>query len=303
VTRPIDALGEEVRRVRAGALDSTIKVEDPPELAALARDVDAMRARIREQLVESERSRQAVEQSAAVVLTLRSELEPVVGEIPDGWTVAGRLRAAEGVVAGDCYDLFSTRDGHIGLIVVDIAGHGATEGILALRCKEMLRTSLTSGEAPGDALATTAEILGHMGDEVFLTAFVAVIDTDEGRIRYANAGHPPAFVLGDGGVTELEPTGPLVGLLSPGWGTADAVVGPGENLCAYTDGLIETRNHEQEFFGPDRLVELLRGARCEEAGAVVTRCIDEVEQFSPEGLRDDATIVVLCRSDESATKV
>ena len=27
------------------------------------------------------------------------------------------------------------------------------------------------------------------------------------------------------------------------------------------------------------------------------RCIDEVELFSPDGLRDDATIVVLCRSE------
>jgi serine phosphatase RsbU (regulator of sigma subunit)/CHASE3 domain sensor protein len=297
VTRPIDALAHEVRRVRAGALDSPINIAGPPELSSLALDVDAMRGRIRQQLVEAERSRQAVEQSAAVVLTLRSELEPVVGDLPDGWSVAGRLRAAEGVVAGDCYDLFTTRDGSIALVVVDIAGHGATEGILALRCKEMLRTAITSGDAPGVALDTTAEILGDMGDEVFLTAFVAVIDTADGRVRFANAGHPPAYVVGADDVTPLEPTGPLVGLLAPGWTTEEVVVQPGDNLCAYTDGLIETRNVLKEFFGPERLVDLLKGARCDEAPAVVKRCIDEVELFSPDGLRDDATIVVLCRSE------
>jgi serine phosphatase RsbU (regulator of sigma subunit)/CHASE3 domain sensor protein len=295
VTRPIDRLGDEVRRVRAGALDSPIRIEGPPELAALALDVDAMRGRIRHQLVESERSRQAVEQSAAVVLTLRSELEPTVGELPAGWTVAGRLRAAEGVVAGDCYDLFTTRSGDVALVVVDIAGHGATEGILALRCKEMLRTALTSGAAPGDALETTAEVLGDMGEEVFLTAFVAVIDVRDGRVAYANAGHPPAYVVGADSAIPLEPTGPLVGLLAPGWSTASAALAPGDNLCAYTDGLIETRNSDNEFFGPQRLVELLQGARCDEAQSVVKRCIDEVELFSPDGLRDDATIVVLCR--------
>jgi serine phosphatase RsbU (regulator of sigma subunit)/CHASE3 domain sensor protein len=296
ITRPIDGLADEVRRVRAGALDSPIQIAGPPELASLALDVDAMRGRIRQQLVESERSRQAVEQSAAVVLTLRSELEPVVGNLAEGWTVAGRLRAAEGVVAGDCYDLFTTRDDNIALVVVDIAGHGATEGILALRCKEMLRTALTSGAAPGAALDTTAEVLGNLGDEVFLTAFVAVIDTADGRVRYANAGHPPAFVIGDHDVVSLEPTGPLVGLLAPGWATAESRIGPGANLCAYTDGVIETRSPDNEFFGPERLVELLQGARCDEAPAVVKRCIDEVELFSPAGLRDDVTIVVLCRA-------
>jgi CHASE3 domain sensor protein len=296
VTVPIDALSDEVRRVRGGALDSPIRITGPPELAALAGDVDSMRSRIRQQLVESERSRQAVEQSAAVVLTLRSELEPDVGAVPDGWTVAGTLRAAEGVVAGDCYDLFVTRQGDIALIVVDIAGHGATEGILALRCKEVLRTSLMSGAEPGDALSTTAELLGDMGDEVFLTAFVAVIDTADGRVRYANAGHPPAILVGADDTTELGPTGPLVGLLVPGWSTAETVIRPGDNLCAYTDGLTETRNGDNEFFGPDRLVELLQGSRCDQAPAVVKRCIDEVELFSPDGLRDDATIVVLCRT-------
>jgi sigma-B regulation protein RsbU (phosphoserine phosphatase) len=295
VTRPIDRLADGVRRVRAGALDAPIPIEGPPELAALSRDVDAMRGRIRQQLVESERSRLAVEQSAAVVLTLRAELEPVVRELAEGWSVAGRLRAAEGVVAGDCYDLFTTRDGHVALVVVDIAGHGATEGILALRCKEMLRTALTSGSAPGDALSTTAEVLGDMGDEVFLTAFVAVIDTTDGRVRYANAGHPPAYVVRDSEVVPLEPTGPLVGLLAPGWETASVSLEAGDNLCAYTDGIIETRNIDKEFFGPERLVELLQGARCDEAQAVVKRCIDEVELFAPDGLNDDATIVVLCR--------
>ncbi len=297
VTRPVDSLANEVRRVRAGSLDSPIRVTGPPELASLASDIDAMRGRIRQQLVESERSRQAVEQSAAVVLTLRSELEPALGEIPDGWTIAARLRAAEGVVAGDCYDLFTTRDRRVALVVVDIAGHGATEGILALRCKEMLRTALTSGAEAGRALDTTAEILGDMGDEVFLTAFVAVIDPDDGRVRYANAGHPPAYIVSEHDVVALAPTGPLVGLLTPGWTTAEAVVPRGANLCAYTDGLIETRNADREFFGSDRLIALLQGARCDEAPAVVKRCIDEVEHFSPVGLLDDATIVVLCRAD------
>jgi serine phosphatase RsbU (regulator of sigma subunit)/CHASE3 domain sensor protein len=297
VTRPVERLAEEVRRVRTGALDSPIEIPGPPELASLALDIDAMRGRIRQQLVESERSREAVEQSAAVVLTLRSELEPVLGDLPDGWSMAARLRAAEGVVAGDCYDLFTTRDGRLALVVVDIAGHGATEGILALRCKEMLRTALTSGAEPGHALGTTAEILGDMGDEVFLTAFVAVIDPVDGHVRYANAGHPPAYIVGIDHDVALEPTGPLVGLLSPGWATADAEVHPGGNLCAFTDGVIETRNAANDFFGPDRLVDLLRSARCDEADAVVKRCMDEVELFSPAGLHDDATIVVLCRAE------
>ena len=186
-------------------------------------------------------------------------------------------------------------------MVVDIAGHGSTEGILALRCKELLRASLAAGVSPGDAIGATAGQLGDMGEEVFLTAFVAVVDTTSGRVRYANAGHPPAYVCGDDGDIELGPTGPLVGLLDhEQWGTGEVSMTTGDNLCAYTDGLIEVRNTAREFFGPERLLELIRGARCEEAPIAVKRVLDEVELFAPARLHDDATIVVLCRAEAGA---
>jgi sigma-B regulation protein RsbU (phosphoserine phosphatase) len=297
VTRPLSDLGEQVRRTRAGETRGAISVTGPPEIAALAEDVDAMRSRIEEQRTQAQRSRVAVEQSAAVLLTLRAHLEPDVGPLPRGWTLAAQLRAAVGVVAGDTYDIVYIDNDRVGLVVVDIAGHGAAEGILALRCKELLRASLSIGLEPGETIVAAADQLGELGEEVFLTAFVAVIDTRDGRVSYANAGHPPAFVATEESCVELGPTGPLVGLLPTGWQTAEAVIGSGDTLCVYTDGLIEVRGSAKEFFGSERLVDLVRGARCDEADAVVKRCLDEVQTFAPGGLSDDATIVVVCRPD------
>jgi serine phosphatase RsbU (regulator of sigma subunit) len=143
----------------------------------------------------------------------------------------------------------------------------------------------------------TSEQLGEMGPEVFRTAFVAVVDTNDGRVTYANAGHPPAFICSESGDTDLEPTGPLVGLLGSGWGTAEARMEPGANLCVYTDGVIEIRSSDREFFGPDRLRALVRGSRFDEAPAIVKLCLDEAELFAAGRMQDDATIVVLCRPE------
>ncbi len=88
-----------------------------------------------------------------------------------------------------------------------------------------------------------------MGGEVFLTAFVAVIDTADGRVRYANAGHPPALSSPTATRSSSARPGRSSGCSRPGWTTAEAVIAPGDNLCAYTDGVIETRNAENEFFG------------------------------------------------------
>jgi sigma-B regulation protein RsbU (phosphoserine phosphatase) len=136
-----------------------------------------------------------------------------------------------------------------------------------------------------------------MGPEVFLTTFVAVVHTSDGSVFFANAGHPPAFICTEEAHVDLEPTGPLVGLLGSEWGTAAATIGPGDNLCVYTDGLIEIRNAERAFFGPDRVRELVRGSRCEQAAAIVQRCLDEAELFAAGRMSDDVTLVVLCRPD------
>ena len=72
---------------------------------------------------------------------------------------------------------------------------------------------------------------------------------------------------------------------------------PGDNLCVYTDGLIEIRNVEQEFFGPERLRAPIRGSPCDQAPAVVKRCLDEAQLFAAGRMHDDATIVVLCRPE------
>jgi serine phosphatase RsbU (regulator of sigma subunit) len=60
---------------------------------------------------------------------------------------------------------------------------------------------------------------------------------------------------------------------------------------------VRSTSSGSRFVGPERLVDVVQGARCDEAPAVVKRCLDEVEAFAPDGLRDDATIVVVCRPD------
>ena len=134
VTRPIERLSRAVRNARAGRV-GVIAPQGPPEIADLARDVDAMRLQMNRALFDAVRARETIEQSASVVLQLRSELATGVDELPDGWTVAAQLHPAEGVVAGDCYDVINLRPSGLGLVVVDISGHGAVSGILALRCK------------------------------------------------------------------------------------------------------------------------------------------------------------------------
>jgi serine phosphatase RsbU (regulator of sigma subunit) len=139
------------------------------------------------------------------------------------------------------------------------------------------------------------EQLDDLGEETFLSAFVAVADLATGGLRYANAGHPPALLCLPDEAIELTPTGPIVGPVDGSWRTAHTQLGVGDTLAIYTDGLVEVRNDRREEFGVDRLVELVCGASCDEAEVIVKRALDEVGQFAGSRQRDDATIVLLCR--------
>jgi serine phosphatase RsbU (regulator of sigma subunit) len=294
VTRPLDRVGRAVRSARAGKV-GIVPPHGPPEIADLARDVDTMRLQMNRALYDALRARETIEQSASIVLMLRSELAADVEDLPDGWTVAAQLQPAEGIVAGDCYDVIELSPSSLGLVVVDISGHGAISGILALRCRELLRAGLRDGLEPGEAVGWAAEQLDDLGDESFLTAFVGVVDLPTGEIRYASAGHPPALLCSQTHALELDPTGPIVGPLSGPWSTADAGMEPSDTLAIYTDGLIEVRNDQREEFGVERLTDLVCESSCDEADAVAKRCIDDITAFAPGRLRDDVTVVLLCR--------
>ena len=294
VTRPLERLARAVRSARAGRV-GVIAPQGPPEIADLARDVDAMRLQMNRALYDAVRARETIEQSASVVLQLRSELATGVEELPDGWTVAAQLQAAEGLVAGDCYDVIQLPHSRLGLVVVDISGHGAVSGILALRCKELLRAGLRDGFEPDEAVLWASEQLDDLAEETFLTAFLAVIDLKTGDVTYANAGHPPALLCSPSHAAELAPTGPIVGPFAGPWQNASAGLDPGDTLAVYTDGLIEVRNAAGKEFGLQRLTDLVCGAAPDDAEAIVKRCVDDVTSFAPGRLRDDVTIALLCR--------
>lgn len=302
VARPMDRMLAAVRNITAGDLSSNVRVGGASDVAEVGASIDAMRLTMADRLAEAqrlreiaERAREAIEQSATVTLQLRSELANELGSFPPGWTAAANLLPATGYVAGDCYDVTLVSPHVLGIIVIDIAGHGAPQAIMALRCKEILRAALRMRLEPGEALGLLSEQVGDLYP-AFVTAFVGLVDTSTGTCRYANAGHPPALLADhDNTVHELDPTGPLLGVFSSSWTTATTQMGPGAKLAVYTDGLTEARDDADVFYGMERFVELVVTLPCKVAETVIKTCFDDLHVFRPSRLTDDVTVVLVCR--------
>jgi serine phosphatase RsbU (regulator of sigma subunit)/CHASE3 domain sensor protein len=291
LTRPVAELSAQVRLVATGRLGQEIVGSGPAELARLGDDVEVMRRRILEELQESRRAFEGLEQNAPLVTSLRSELMGAAVTLPTGVRMAARFEPAEGVLAGDWLEAIRLDEDRIGVIVVDVSGHGPEAGLRALLLKHLLVPALNLELDPADALHWVAGQIGET-DEWFATCVIFEVDATTGRCLYANAGHPPVMLVGRHGVQELWPTGPLFSDL-PGarWETEQTTLEEDDILVVYTDGITEARNAAGEEFGEERLAACLTAAQGSDIDEIADRVMQTVHEFAGR-LSDDATLVL-----------
>ncbi len=291
INEPVEQLAGETRVLAAGELDRPVGALGPPELASLGRDVEGLRRRLRDESDELRQLRQSLMERTPLQALLRSELEPTTGS--RDVTVAGRLFPAEGVLAGDWYDVWPRPGGGVTAALVDIAGHGSVAGLFALKIKYLLTPAMRWGLAPGEALAWTAAECGGT-EEQFATGIVVELDPASGVCRYANAGHPSGLLFGEDGVEELAPTGPLLCSLPGTWRTATIPVHPGDLIVLTTDGVVEARLPDGSEFGTEGIVEVVgRHGRDVPPDDVAESLVSALRERCRLPLVDDATVVVV----------
>lgn len=227
-----------------------------------------------------------------------------------GVTVAGALEPAY-EVAGDTLD-YAVDAGHALAAVFDAMGHGLGSSQLAAVAVAGYRNARRSGLG---LLATTKAVhdalQGAFGGAVFTTGVLADLDTETGLLSWVNAGHPHPLLLRDNRLVKTLtcPPAPPLGLrLSRDARPSDFVVcqerlEPGDHVLLYTDGVTDARSPEGEFFGEQRLADLLTrnlaaGLPVPETMRRVVRALLEHQQAQ---LTDDATLLLLqWRGDRSA---
>ena len=114
-------------------------------------------------------------------------------------------------------------------------------------------------------------------------------------VTLACGGHPPPFLItAAGGAETVGTPGPLLGAFDGGvWEERHMVLGGGEALVFYTDGVTDTRGEDGELFGQDRLNELLDGVAALDADEVASRIDEALQAFERGQQRDDVALLVL----------
>ena len=217
---------------------------------------------------------------------------------PAGYKLSAFLDQC-GVVGGDMYDVIRLANDDTAIMIGDAVGHGIGATILMSYMLASYRTQCYQEDfKPCKVVSVISHLLYHHTDpSQFTTAFIAILESGSGRVRYSNAGHnSPIIVRVDGSVERLDATGTLIGIMDNlHWSENVVCLSKGDLLFLFTDGLIETRQGE-ELFGEERLIQLLLAARNETPEQTIRLVEDEVMRFAGNGTReDDTTMIALKR--------
>ncbi len=244
-------------------------------------------------------TQQRIDREIGLAKIVQEALVPVGTLATGDVTVASRMTPAR-ELGGDFVDMRQREQHELFVAVCDVSG----KGVAAALFMAVAQAALTSAAAANRDVRDIAEDANRrlctsnpLG--MFVTAFIGRLDTISGRLEYVCAGHePPITVRSDGALRKLEGTGAIPFGLEPGeqYRKREHRMQPGETIVAYTDGVTDACNRNEEAFGERRLEELATQTRADPPERVLTQLWTATEVFSgPTAATDDKTCMVVRR--------
>ena len=252
-------------------------------------------AHLHRQALEKERLERELELAADIQRRLLPEVVPQV----EGVELAGWSRPARHV-GGDYYNLMSLPGGRVGAVLADVSGKGMPAALMVSTVHSALRLLLERSEIGPELVARLNQhIVDSSAPNKFITLLLAELDPVRDEMQYVNAGHNPGLLLhSNGEVAELAPSGFPLGLFGgSSYEAASLPMAPGDLLCVYSDGVTECGSPDNQEFGAERLIDLLRPLADRPLTEIVQAVDDAVTRFAQgQSQADDQTLVLLRRT-------
>jgi|GEM_PF-1644648 len=300
ITRPVEILADGARVIGEGNLDYEFADLGTDEMGMLATTFNGMIVRLKEYM-------EAVARSAADKQRLESELEVArdiqLGMLPQqidcpGYDITGMMVPAK-EVGGDFYDFFMLNEEKLCFVVADVSGKGVGAALFMTVAKMVLKTAAQAHNTTVDELLSTANNLLCQENpaELFVTAYVGIMDINSGEIAYACAGHNPPVIVHPDGSSEfvpVKPKLPLAAMEGIQYPIMYTQLQTGETLVLYTDGVTEATNLDEELYGDARLLAALPSLKQLSAPEMIEGIKSNVDIFVGEAPQfDDITIVAI----------
>jgi sigma-B regulation protein RsbU (phosphoserine phosphatase) len=244
----------------------------------LKRNLDALREAY--ELIDAQRQRMQDELDVGRDIQM-SMLPTAKPDVPH-FSVEAMMRPAR-EVGGDFYDFFPVGPQEYAFCVADVSDKGVASALFMSVTKALINARCREDRSTASAVTWVNDVIA-VGNEncMFITLFIAVLDTVTGKVRYTNAGHnPPYLRRAEGGLECIsERHGPMVGVMGGiAYGEGVLQMSQGDTMVLFTDGVTEAMNHSGDLYGESRLEDVIANTADTEVQKIVDNVLVSVREY------------------------
>ncbi|MBP7693732.1 MAG: SpoIIE family protein phosphatase [Anaerolineales bacterium] len=205
-------------------------------------------------------------------------------------------------VGGDLYDVIKVDDDHVGVLMADVSDKSVHAALIMAVTRTLFLAHARRSLAPSEvALAVHNGLLEvSTNDDMFVTVFYGVLNVHSRQLWYVRAGQDrPLLFRGAGGPPqELDADGRFLGMW-PDLTLEERMVTlePGDLLVAYSDGVSDAVDVDNNSYGVERLVALLDRHRGAAPKQVCSAIFNDVFAFRGDAPAFDDITVLVTRCD------
>lgn len=248
--------------------------------------------RLQREMVESERIEREIQLARQIQ---QNFLPDHVLEI-SGWEIDSRWRTAR-EVGGDFYDIFQVKPGYFGIVIADVADKGMPAALYMAVTRTLIRAYMRTISSPSVLLDQINDLLlSESTNGMFITALYGILEVDSGQFTYANAGHNlPLVYRRCGQIESLTRGGIALGVVDDTRLVDQRIIlEEGDLIYFYTDGVTDTITPQEEYFGENRLKEIISVFGSQGAKPLLNAIDAALHEFSQGQIpSDDITMMAI----------
>ena len=284
-----DTLG----RITEGDLNVTVDVRSNEEFSSLSDDINSTVSTLKRYIAEA-----AARIDKELEYAKQIQLSALPTNFPTGenYSIYAQMIAAK-EVGGDFYDFYKLNDTTVAFLAADVSGKGIPAAMFMMTAKTIIKDLAESGMAVNEIFTRANEKLCENNEaDMFVTAWMGILDFQTGNMKYANAGHnPPLLKHADGSFEYLRSRAGFVlaGIEGFNYRINELQLKAGDRLFLYTDGVPEATNAESELYGEDRLLTFMNQNAAVPATDLLPALKADIDVFVGEAPQfDDITMLM-----------
>ena len=297
IVKNLNKVNEDLAKISSGNLDTVVTVRSSSEFASLSDDINETVDTLKDYIAQAAAR---VEQELQTAKNIQRSALPTVYPDDNRYELYANMLAAK-EVGGDFYDFYELPDDKVVFLIADVSGKGIPAALFMMQAKSTIKSIVQQGASPGVAFTKANEILcANNSAEMFVTAWMGIMDINTGHVVYANAGHnPPVIKHVDGTLEYLKSRAGFVlaGMEGVKYKDMELDLAENQSIFLYTDGVTEATDAHNELFGEDRLIKAIKDSgnmNMRYTCKLVKQEVDEFVGTAPQF--DDITMLGIKRS-------